>query len=173
MVASPADLVSGRPFTGIDAMPAVSAVERYLTDKITPPPAPDGLAVCGAERRRGCRGRCGDGRCSGRRRPVTLVGLRRYWLRHRAISDLRNVFARLLQVARGRGLEFPLVAMFLQSFARRVLRLITAVPVLPVVRSCPCRSSEAGWSARSCPGPGLEHHQQCYMRNFTWIEIRS
>jgi pilus assembly protein CpaD len=40
MVASPADLVSGRPFTGIDGMPAVSAVERYMTDKITPPPEP-------------------------------------------------------------------------------------------------------------------------------------
>jgi pilus assembly protein CpaD len=40
MVASPADLVNPRPFTGIDGMPAVSAVERYLTDRITPPPAP-------------------------------------------------------------------------------------------------------------------------------------
>ena len=56
MVASPADLVSGRPFTGIDGMPAVSAVERYLTDKITPPPeptaspfsAPTGGAAAGA-----------------------------------------------------------------------------------------------------------------------------
>jgi len=40
MVSSPADLVNPRPFAGIDATPAVSAVERYLTDKITPPPAP-------------------------------------------------------------------------------------------------------------------------------------
>jgi pilus assembly protein CpaD len=40
MVASPADLASGRPFSGPDATPAVSAVERYLTDKITPPPEP-------------------------------------------------------------------------------------------------------------------------------------
>ena len=56
MVASPADLVSPRPFTGIDATPAVSAVERYLTDKITPPPeptatpfaAPTGGAAAGA-----------------------------------------------------------------------------------------------------------------------------
>jgi pilus assembly protein CpaD len=40
MVASPADLVSGRPFAGIDAVPAVNAVDRYLTDKITPPPSP-------------------------------------------------------------------------------------------------------------------------------------
>jgi pilus assembly protein CpaD len=40
MVASPADLVSPRPFAGIDATPAVNAVERYMTDKITPPPTP-------------------------------------------------------------------------------------------------------------------------------------
>src|SRR5206468_6015107 len=39
MVASPADLVSGRPFTGLDAMPATSAVQRYLTDQVKPPPA--------------------------------------------------------------------------------------------------------------------------------------
>jgi pilus assembly protein CpaD len=40
MVASPADLISPRPFTGIDGMPAVSAVERYLNDRVKPPPAP-------------------------------------------------------------------------------------------------------------------------------------
>src|SRR5216683_7366447 len=40
MVASPADLVSGRPFMGIDGMPAASAVQRYLTDKVKNPPAP-------------------------------------------------------------------------------------------------------------------------------------
>jgi pilus assembly protein CpaD len=40
MVASPGDLVSGRQFTGIDAVPAVNAIDRYLTDKITPPPQP-------------------------------------------------------------------------------------------------------------------------------------
>jgi pilus assembly protein CpaD len=39
MVASPADLVSGRPFTGIDGIPAAAAVQRYLTDKVKPPPA--------------------------------------------------------------------------------------------------------------------------------------
>jgi pilus assembly protein CpaD len=39
MVASPADLVSGRPFAGADAQPAASAVQRYLTDKVKPPPA--------------------------------------------------------------------------------------------------------------------------------------
>ena len=40
MVASPGDLVSGREFTGIDAVPAINAVNRYQTDKITPPPQP-------------------------------------------------------------------------------------------------------------------------------------
>ena len=39
MVASPGDLVSGREFTGIDAVPAINAVNRYQTDRITPPPA--------------------------------------------------------------------------------------------------------------------------------------
>ena len=40
MVASPGDLVSGRKFTGIDAVPAINAVNRYQTDRITPPPTP-------------------------------------------------------------------------------------------------------------------------------------
>ena len=40
MVASPSDLVSGREFTGIDAVPAINAVNRYQTDRITPPPQP-------------------------------------------------------------------------------------------------------------------------------------
>ncbi len=56
MVASPADLVGGRPFAGIDALPAINAIDRYLTDKITPPPqptaspfaAPSGGATAGA-----------------------------------------------------------------------------------------------------------------------------
>src|SRR5437667_313193 len=38
MVASPADLVSGRPFAGTDAQPAADAVQRYLTDRVKPPP---------------------------------------------------------------------------------------------------------------------------------------
>jgi hypothetical protein len=33
IVASPADLVSSRPFSRIDAVPAVIAVERYLTPR--------------------------------------------------------------------------------------------------------------------------------------------
>jgi len=40
MVASPADLASGRPFTGIEAQPAASAVQRYLPDRVKQPPAP-------------------------------------------------------------------------------------------------------------------------------------
>jgi len=40
MVASPADLVSGRPLTGIDGQPAASAVQRYLSDRVKQPPAP-------------------------------------------------------------------------------------------------------------------------------------
>jgi pilus assembly protein CpaD len=40
MVASPGDLVSGRQFTGVDAVPAVTAVELYLTDKVKTPPEP-------------------------------------------------------------------------------------------------------------------------------------
>jgi pilus assembly protein CpaD len=40
MVASPADLVSGRQFSGADAQPAAAAVQRYLTDRVKPPPTP-------------------------------------------------------------------------------------------------------------------------------------
>jgi pilus assembly protein CpaD len=40
MVASPADLASGRPFTGADAQPAAAAVNRYLTDRVKQPPPP-------------------------------------------------------------------------------------------------------------------------------------
>lgn len=40
MVASPADLVSGRTLAPADAMPAVSAVQRYLNDKVKQPPTP-------------------------------------------------------------------------------------------------------------------------------------
>jgi pilus assembly protein CpaD len=40
MVASPADLVSGRPFTRPDGQPAAAAVQRYLTDRVKPPPNP-------------------------------------------------------------------------------------------------------------------------------------
>src|SRR5438132_6135334 len=40
MVASPADLASGRPFSGTDAQPAAAAVQRYLTDKVKQPPTP-------------------------------------------------------------------------------------------------------------------------------------
>jgi pilus assembly protein CpaD len=40
MVASPADLVSGRPLGPADATPAVTAVTRYLTDRVKQPPTP-------------------------------------------------------------------------------------------------------------------------------------
>ena len=94
MVASPADLVSGRPFSAPDAQPAARR-RPALPDRSSEAAAePDTHAVRGGGGGV-CRGRCSDGWCSGRRRPITRVGLRRYWLRHRAISDLRNVFARL------------------------------------------------------------------------------
>ena len=47
MVASPADLASGRPFSGPDATPAVAAVQRYLTDRIKPPPTPTASPFAG------------------------------------------------------------------------------------------------------------------------------
>ena len=47
MVASPADLAGGRPFTGPDAVPAISAVERYLTDRVKPPPTPTASPFAG------------------------------------------------------------------------------------------------------------------------------
>jgi pilus assembly protein CpaD len=40
MVASPADLVSGRTLAPADGMPAVTAVTRYLNDRVKQPPAP-------------------------------------------------------------------------------------------------------------------------------------
>lgn len=40
MVASPADLVTGRTLAPADGKPAVSAVERYLNDRVKPPPVP-------------------------------------------------------------------------------------------------------------------------------------
>jgi len=40
MVASPSDLVSGRPFSGADAQTATNAMQRYLTDRVKTPPNP-------------------------------------------------------------------------------------------------------------------------------------
>jgi pilus assembly protein CpaD len=40
MVANPADLVSGRALAPADGMPAVTAVQRYLNDRVKQPPAP-------------------------------------------------------------------------------------------------------------------------------------
>jgi pilus assembly protein CpaD len=39
MVASPGDLASGRSFGGTEAQPAAAAVQRYLTDRVKPPPS--------------------------------------------------------------------------------------------------------------------------------------
>jgi pilus assembly protein CpaD len=40
MVASPGDLVSGRPLSGPDAQTASNAMQRYLTDRVKNPPSP-------------------------------------------------------------------------------------------------------------------------------------
>jgi pilus assembly protein CpaD len=40
MVASPADLVSGRPLSATNAQVTGNAVQRYLTDRVKPPPNP-------------------------------------------------------------------------------------------------------------------------------------
>jgi pilus assembly protein CpaD len=40
MVASPGDLVAGRPFSGADAALAGGAVQRYLADRVKQPPSP-------------------------------------------------------------------------------------------------------------------------------------
>ena len=47
MVASPADLASGRPFSGTDGTVAVAAVQRYLTDRVKPPPSPTASPFAG------------------------------------------------------------------------------------------------------------------------------
>jgi pilus assembly protein CpaD len=40
MLASPADLVRGRTLAPADGQPAVAAVQRYMTDRVKPPPTP-------------------------------------------------------------------------------------------------------------------------------------
>ena len=45
MVASPGDLVSGRSFSGTNAQVTANAMQRYLTDRVKPPPPPNGVAV--------------------------------------------------------------------------------------------------------------------------------
>jgi|SRR5215472_14041579 len=40
MVASPADLVRGRPLGPTEGQPAVNAVQRYMTDRVKQPPTP-------------------------------------------------------------------------------------------------------------------------------------
>ena len=40
MVATPGDLVSGRSFSGTNAQVTANAMQRYLTDRVKPPPSP-------------------------------------------------------------------------------------------------------------------------------------
>src|SRR6516164_6083865 len=40
MVATPGDLVSGRSFSGTSAQVTANAMQRYLTDRVKPPPSP-------------------------------------------------------------------------------------------------------------------------------------
>lgn len=42
MVANPTDLASARPLSGTPGQPAAAAVQRYLTDKVTPLPTANG-----------------------------------------------------------------------------------------------------------------------------------
>ena len=65
MVASPGDLVSGREFTGIDAVPAINAVNRYQTDRITPPPQPTATPFGGGGSGRAASGGPGAGGAPG------------------------------------------------------------------------------------------------------------
>ena len=48
MVASPADLVSGRTLARADGQPAVAAVQRYMTDRVKQPPAPTASPFAGS-----------------------------------------------------------------------------------------------------------------------------
>jgi pilus assembly protein CpaD len=48
MVASPADLASGRTLAAADGKPAAAAVDRYLDDKVPPLPAEANLAPVGS-----------------------------------------------------------------------------------------------------------------------------
>jgi pilus assembly protein CpaD len=47
MVASPADLVSGRTLAPADGQPTVAAVQRYMTDRVKPPPQPTASPFAG------------------------------------------------------------------------------------------------------------------------------
>ena len=48
MVASPADLVSGRTLAPADGQPAVAAVTRYLNDRVKPPPPTTASPLAGS-----------------------------------------------------------------------------------------------------------------------------
>lgn len=61
MVASPADLVSGRTLSPAEAQPAVNAVQRYMTDRVKPPPAPTASPFAAATGGGGDTGGTGGG----------------------------------------------------------------------------------------------------------------
>ena len=117
MVASPGDLVSGRPFSGADAQPAAAAVQRYLTDRVKQPPAmtasPFAAATGGDSGGSTPAGAPGTGR-NHTSRSAPLLG--------EAQRDQRlcDVVEHLLQAAWGRGLvEAAVCCAILQSCVAR------------------------------------------------------
>jgi pilus assembly protein CpaD len=65
MVASPADLVSGRTLAPADGQPAVAAVQRYMTDRVKPPPAPTSSPFAASSGGGGGGGDTGGGGAAG------------------------------------------------------------------------------------------------------------
>jgi pilus assembly protein CpaD len=65
MVASPADLVTGRSSAGAAAQPAAAAVQRYLTDRVKPPPSPTASPFGGGGSSGGGGGDSGGGGAAG------------------------------------------------------------------------------------------------------------
>jgi pilus assembly protein CpaD len=60
MVASPSDLVSGRTLAPADGMPAVTAVQRYLNDRVKNPPQPTATPFAASPAGGGGAGGAGD-----------------------------------------------------------------------------------------------------------------
>jgi hypothetical protein len=65
MVASPADLVSGRTLAPADAQPAVATVERYMNDRVKPPPSPTASPFASSTGGGGGGGEAGGGGAAG------------------------------------------------------------------------------------------------------------
>jgi pilus assembly protein CpaD len=65
MVASPADLVSGRTLAAADGQPAVNAVQRYMTDRVKPPPPPTSSPFAASSGGGGGGGDTGGGGAAG------------------------------------------------------------------------------------------------------------